>query len=164
VIAVATKSELERELERAWVELRSVVEGVPEDELEKPGVVGVWSIKDLLGHIAFWSQHAADSLTAVNTGRLEDIVFGEGETWFDDWNAREYIVRRDRSFPENRIEWLQGHDNARAALIATSEEDLAKTHGRYDPQRSFPADTFLHYREHTEHIRSWMRDLETTEA
>jgi len=161
---VLTKSDLERELERGWVVLRSLAEEIPEGELEKPGVVEEWSMKDLLGHIGFWSQHAADSLSAVNAGRSEDIVFGEGENWFDDWNAREYAVRKDRSFPEIRVEWLQGHENARAALVAASEEDLAKKHGEYDPQRSFPADTFLHYQEHAEHIRSWMRDLETTEA
>ncbi len=161
---MAEKVDLERELESAWAELRSPVDEVPDSELEQPGVVDEWSMKDLLGHLAFWSQHAADSLTAVDAGRTDEIVFGEGENWFDDWNAREYIVRKDRSFSDIRVEWLRGYENARAALVAASEEDLAKKHGEYDPQHSFPADTFLHYREHTEHIRSWMRDLETTEA
>lgn len=161
---MAEKVDLERELESAWDELRSLVDEVPDSELEQPGVVDEWSMKDLLGHVGFWSQHAANSLSAVNAGRLDEIVFGEGENWFDDWNAREYAVRQDRSFPDIRVEWLQGHENARTALVAASEENLAKTHGKYDPQRSFPADTFLHYQEHAEHIRSWMRDLETTEA
>ena len=164
MIAVATKADLERDLRQAWDELRNVVDGVPESELEKPGVVEEWSMKDLLGHIAFWSQHAADSLSAVNAGRSEDIVFGEGKDWFDDWNAREHEARKDRSLKDNRSDWLQAHDNAGSALARAAEDDLAKKHGEYDPQRSFPADTFLHYREHAEHIRTWMRDLETTEA
>lgn len=164
MIAVATKADLERELEKAWDELRNLVEEVPENELERAGVVEEWSMKDLFGHMAFWSQHAADSLRAVNAGRPEDIVFGEGENWFNDWNAREYAARKDRSLADNRSEWLQAHKNAGAALAEAAEGDLAKKHGEYDPQRSFPADTFLHYREHAEHIRSWMRDLETTEV
>jgi len=161
---VATKADLEREFAKAWDELRNLVEEVPEHELERTGVVEEWSIKDLLGHIAFWSQHAADSLSAVNAGRPEDIVFGEGEDWFDDWNAREYVARKDRSLADSRSDWLQAHKNAGVSLAEAAEDDLAKKHGEYDPQRSFPADTFLHYREHAEHIRSWMRDLETTEA
>jgi hypothetical protein len=38
------------------------IEDVPEVEWEKPGVCGVWSVKDIIGHLAFYEHMLAEVL------------------------------------------------------------------------------------------------------
>jgi len=155
---------MHRELEQAWAGLTAVVESVSVEDREKPGVVESWTLKDLLGHIAFWSGRAAETLRCACAGRLDDIPFGEGDNWFDEWNEREYNIRKDRSFMEVRTEFLRNYKEANACLDETPEEKInLKLRGK-DVADSFAGDTSLHYREHARHIQEWQRNLETSEA
>ncbi len=155
---------MHRELEQAWAGLTAVVESVSEEDREKPGVVESWTLKDLLGHIAFWSGRAAETLRCACAGRLDDIPFGEGDNWFDEWNEREYNIRKDRSFMEVRTEFLRNYKEANACLDEAPEEKInLKLRGK-DVAGSFAGDTYLHYREHEGHIQEWQRNLETSEA
>ena len=115
---------MHRELEEAWAELATVLESVPEEDREKPGVVESWTLKDLLGHLAFWSGRAAETLRCVCENRLDDVSFGEGDNWTDEWNEREYNVRKDHSFMEVRAEFLRNYKEANARLDETPEEKV----------------------------------------
>jgi len=160
---MADKVEVHRELERAWADLSALVDSVPAGDREKPGVVGVWTLKDLLGHIAFWSGRAAETLRCVCANRAEDIPVGEGENWSDEWNEREYNIRKDRSFMEVRTEFLRNYKEANACLDAAPEEKINLELRGEEVATYFAGDTYGHYREHAEHIREWLRNLETSE-
>jgi uncharacterized protein (TIGR03083 family) len=160
---MAVKSDVHRELEKAWAELCAVVDHVPPEDREKPGVVDGWTLKDLLGHIAFWSGRAAETLRCACDDRLDAVPVGEGESWVDEWNAREYELRRDRPFTEIRIEWLRNYQDANACLDATPEDKLNVSLREQEIAVYFAGDTYLHFREHVEHIRDWLRRLETSE-
>ena len=161
---MADKAEMHRELERAWADLGTVVESVSEEDREKPGVVGSWTLKDLLGHIAFWSGRAAETLRCVCAGRLDDVPIGEGDSWVDEWNEREYNVRKDRSFIEVRTEFLRNYKEANACLDEAPEEKINLKLRGEEVAVYFAGDTYEHYREHAEQIREWLRNLETSEA
>jgi hypothetical protein len=161
---VALKSEAETGLERAWAEHRAAVEAVPEEDASRPGVVEEWSVKDTMGHIAFWAHRAAETLAAVNAGRPEDIPRGEGPNWVDEWNDREYQARRDRAYSETRGDWVTAHEAARSALASTPEARLEEEHGTGKIIAYFAGDTYEHYDEHTRQIRAWWRQFETSEA
>ena len=53
------KAEIERKLDAEWQALREAIESFSDEELEAPGAVEEWSVKDLLGHMAFWANKAA---------------------------------------------------------------------------------------------------------
>ncbi len=161
---MADKVEVHRELEQAWADLTAVVDSVPVGDREKPGVVESWTLKDLLGHIAFWSGRAAETLRCACAGRLDDIPFGEGDNWFDEWNEREYNIRKDRSFMEVRTEFLRNYKEANARLDETPEEKVNMRLRGEVVSVYFAGDTSGHYREHAVHIREWLRNLETSEA
>ena len=158
------KAAVRRELEAAWAELRALVESLPEGELEQPGVVDGWSVKDLLGHIAFWTGKAANDLRAVAAGRVDEVLTPGDEAGVDDWNAREAERRRDLSLKEVHDEWRKSFDEARAALEAVPAEALDVEVKGWTMAVRFAEDTYKHYHEHAEHIRAWQRQLETTEA
>jgi hypothetical protein len=152
-----------KNMERSWTVHRSVVESVPEEELTALGVVEAWSVKDIVGHIAFWDQRAATSLRAVTRNDMDGIPRGKGENWVDEWNEREYKARKDKPFTEVRSEWITAHENARIALAETSEATLDAKIGPNLVVDELGWDTWAHYEQHTEQIKAWLREMETTE-
>ncbi|MEO8457086.1 MAG: maleylpyruvate isomerase N-terminal domain-containing protein [Chloroflexota bacterium] len=150
-------------LERSWTALRSIIESVPESELTAGGVVEDWSIKDIMGHVAFWDARAAATLRASAAGRPSDIPKGDGPNWVDDWNNREYLARKDKSYTDVRGEWITSHEEARNALAEIPEPALDTKFGKFKVISLFAGDTYTHYDEHAAQVKAWLREMETTE-
>ncbi len=162
--ATVAKADVERELLAAWEALGSAVDSFSDMELEQPGVVEGWSIKDLLGHIAFWAHRAAHNLQAIAAGRVDDIVALESEKAVDEWNEREWRRRRDLPFSAVREEWLESFQGAMQALAACPSKKLEEKVEGTTALKSFAEDTYKHYKEHLAHLTAWRRELETTET
>lgn len=158
------KDRLERSLSEAWDELVATIEAVPEDELETPGVVEEWSVKDLLGHITFWAEKAADDLDLLASGKAGEIETPGGEEGVAKWNKRESDARKGVSLDEIKKGWLAAHERARKALEGVTAEQMDTEVADWAQWKRYAGDTYLHYREHTEQIRAWQRALETTEV
>lgn len=161
---MTVKADVLRSLDHSWSELNSVIDSMSENEMLEPGVVGDWSVKDLLGHIAFWANRAANTLTEVQAGRGDQVPGTESQAETDEWNAREAAARKGTSLTELRKEWERAHESARAALEAFPEERLDEPFKERTVVFSFGADTFAHYQEHASQIKQWLNQLETTEA
>ena len=82
------KADIERELLHAWQELASAADSFSEAEMEQAGVIEGWSVKDLLGHIAFWADKAAADLQTVAGGRPEEVATPGSDKAVDEWNER----------------------------------------------------------------------------
>lgn len=159
-----TKADAERELLEAWEALGSAVDSFSDMELEQPGVVESWSIKDLLGHIAFWAQQAAENLELIAAGRADEVRRPRDEKAMDEWNERERRVRRERPVSDVREEWLDSFQGAMQALAALPSEKLEEKLKGYTALKLFAEDTYEHYKEHLAHLTAWRRELETTET
>jgi uncharacterized protein (TIGR03083 family) len=159
-----SRAEMMRRLGEGWSEIVSLVGSLAEDELEQPGVAGDWSVKDLLGHMAFWAEKAAGDLGLLATGRGETIETPGGEQAADEWNDREYRARKDRPLADVRAEWSRSFEDARRALEAAPEELVWQEVKGWPQAVRFREDTYNHYREHAEQIREWIRRTETSEA
>ncbi len=162
--ATVAKADAERELLEAWEALGSAVDSFSDMELEQPGVVESWSLKDLLGHIAFWAQRAAHNLQAIAAGRVDDIVALESEKAVDEWNEREWRRRKEWSLSDVREEWLESFQGAMEALAACPSKKLEEKVEGDTALKSFAEDTYEHYKEHLAHLTAWRRELETTET
>lgn len=158
------KARLERSLAEAWDELVSAVEAVPDDEMETPGVVEEWSVKDLLGHITFWAEKAASDLELLAEGKPDEIETPGGEENVAIWNKRESDARKSTSLGEIKSGWLASHERAREALKRVSAGQLDTEVAGWAQWKRYAGDTYLHYREHAGQIRDWQRALETTEV
>jgi hypothetical protein len=155
---------IERELRQAWDEVVAVVDAVPAREQEAPGVVEEWSVKDLLGHMAFWAEKAAVDLRSLASGRPDDIETPGTDEALNEWNAREAAARSGKTLTELRADWEKSYEEALAELRRTEPELLGTEVKGWAQLNRFLGDTTLHYREHAEQIRAWQRQLETTEA
>ena len=157
------KAEVERKLDAEWQSLQRAVESLSESELQAPGVVEEWSVKDLLGHIAFWANKAAHDLDAINAGEEGAIQLADGQEGVDAWNARESEARKDRPLADVKTEWEASFEAARQALSVTPVEKLEIEVEGWNMFTRFAEDTYRHYREHAAQIKEWKRELETTE-
>ncbi|MEE8369753.1 MAG: maleylpyruvate isomerase N-terminal domain-containing protein [Dehalococcoidia bacterium] len=162
--ASVSKADVEREMVQAWEALGSAVDSFSDMELEQPGVVESWSIKDLLGHIAFWAQQAAENLQLIAAGRADEVQRPSDEKAMDEWNEREWRLRRERPLSDVREEWLESFQGAMQALSALPSERLEEKLKGYTALKLFAEDTYEHYKEHLAHLTAWRRELETTET
>ena len=162
--ATVAKADVERELLDAWEALGSAVDSFSDMELEQPGVVESWSIKDLLGHIAFWAQEAAENLQLIVAGRADEVRRPSDEKVMDEWNEREWRRRQERSVSDVREEWLESFQGAMQALAACPSKKLEEEVAGNTALKLFAEDTYEHYKEHLAHLTAWRRELETTET
>jgi hypothetical protein len=121
------------------------VEGVPEDRWSEAGVVGNWSIKDLLGHIAFWESRAVAAVSRTIRGEPDPEQPADYD--FEPINQEQHGIRAGWSIEAIRKEMYDTH----AELMAL----LHKMPG-IDPQR-IDGNTFDHYDEHAQEIRDWRK-------
>ena len=136
---------LER-IEASWRGLTEALAGIPEERLGEPGAVGEWSVKDLMGHIAFWDEQA---LLAA-----ERHLAGQPQVQVVDWqamNEREAAARAGRSAAELRAELERAHE-----LIVA----LLESRPPLDPSAvglcgCMEESTYQHYDEHAAQIRAW---------
>ena len=136
---------LER-LERSWRGLTEALDGIPEERLGEAGAVGTWSVKDVMGHLAFWDEQA---LMAA-----ERHLAGQAPVQVPDWermNERQAAERADRSAAEQRAEMERAHEMIVALLESRPPLDPAAV----GLCGCLEEDTYQHYDEHARDIRAW---------
>lgn len=155
---------LRTRMDEEWPAFRAVVRSVPDDEMEIPGVVDEWCMKELLGHVVFWARKGASDVRAASAGRIESIEIPGGQAMVDQWNAE--AAARGKAQPADEVvrDLEASHGDARAALDEATDEAVSIEVDGWTVGVRFAEDTYRHYREHGEQIRSWRQGLETTEA
>ena len=141
--------------------LMRALAGLTVDELITPGVVGTWSVKDILAHITTWEQRFLGALAIVERG--ETPAWPEaGYTWddLDDLNARDYQANQARPLAAVWVAFERSYAELVARIVALPEAALI-TPGTYAWTEAHPLWRYLdanageHYREHAEQIRQW---------
>ena len=132
----------------AWRRFTGALERVPRERMEEPGVVGPWSVKDLVGHVSTWE--------AETMGALRRLQRGEGEARYpdvDSFNAREVERKRGLSLERLLGELECTHRELLAFLEGLPAALLAE--GGYG-RRRVAQDTYEHYLEHTADLERWL--------
>lgn len=154
-----TKEELIAALSRGRAEFLAILKGISQEDLLIPGVVGNWSLKDILVHLTRWEAElvkllwqAKQEQTPTTVHFSPESVNEVNERWFlqsksrpvdvvwDDFTTvREQTIRRVEAFGEQELNnpqyypWLDGTPLWK--WVAT--------------------DSYEHEVEHLEDIRSW---------
>jgi len=92
-------------------------------EIERP-LVGEWSLKDVVGHVASWEAEVVTAVREVREGKRPALLEFD-QSHIDRWNRDHVERKRDLNF-WNVLEQLRG---GRARLVeeleAVSDEDIA---------------------------------------
>jgi hypothetical protein len=140
-------------------ELELLVSGLSVAQMNQPGAVGSWSVKDVLAHIAFWERYATDIVRAALRGEVPQL---DAEDLTESRNAS--VVAQYYLTPLGAViaRWHAAREDLLDQIADLSEAELN------DPDR-FPwsqgyallsriaANSYEHEQEHIKQIRSWMR-------
>jgi hypothetical protein len=134
-----------------------------EREMQEPGVVGEWSLKDLLAHLAAWELHFLDWHSAVDQEASVPIPYlAVMQPEVDDLNRQIYDLNRARSLRDTIAGFRASHARPVGVLAEMSAGELSSrepagslrgmTKGEYND-----AVTWEHYRWAKGRIRRWSR-------
>ena len=145
VQAPSIVGEVDEKIALSWASFLDAIAGVPPVAMEEPGVTGVWSLKQLIGHVAFWDAWEAVDLSDKAAGKSVAEV---------DWQAE-----NDRHGPKIATQPL---DKVIAGLHRDHEAMVTQLRalGPHDLQTPALATNVLssttsHYDEHAAEIRAW---------
>ncbi len=145
------------ELDAAHDDFLDALASVDSDLVTVPGVMDDWSVRDLVVHVAAWSEHAVQAIDMATSGRGGEFDYSTDQT--DAINARilaegrttspsAALAREEAAFNAFR-DRLAGLDSALLSHRLGNGDTVADV-VRYDG-----AD---HYAEHTAHLRAWFAE------
>ncbi|MEZ4561344.1 MAG: ClbS/DfsB family four-helix bundle protein [Thermomicrobiales bacterium] len=141
--APANVADLLQRIDASWSVFLASLDDLREDQLLEPNAVGVWSLKELLGHIAFWDNLGRENAARALAGNVRE---------FDDYeelNQADHAARQGRTLAEERTAMHQAH----AALVADLEARAELEAAAID--RAIAGATYEHYDEHLADVRAW---------
>ncbi len=154
------KDELLRGLQdeyRSWLALLAEI-GL--QRMDRPGVAGDWSIKDIVAHLTGWRRRTVDRLEAVQRGEPQPPPSWPAELQTDDEiNGWIYRTHKDQSVREVLDESDAVFRQMVAAIEGIPEATLANA-GQFPWMEGQPfsaAAFFGHFHEeHEADMRSWL--------
>jgi hypothetical protein len=153
------KAEILAALEESREYFLDAIDGLSDEELQQPGVIDRWSVKDILVHLTHWEAELVKLLWQTRQGKPPSTVhFSKVEV--DEMNARWFQESRARSL-ETALEDFHGVRNQTVRRVEEfSEKDLTDPK-RYPWLKGTPlwewiaGDSFEHEAEHAAQIRAW---------
>ena len=130
-------------LASAMDRLQLSLAGLPEERIDEPGACGVWSVKDLVHHVAYWENHEAAEIEGLLRGEPRPD-HGEGD-WWQAVNDAVAPTWKARSYVDARRELTDAHTRLVAALDGFKSGD----------EPDVGADTWEHFDEHRADIDRW---------
>ena len=151
---MADRSTLLRDLELSRETFQDVLADVDAALATVPGVVGEWSVRDVVHHLAKWCEHASEAIDLACDGRAGDFAYSTKDT--DAMNARFVVDARDVSPADALALEEAAFEGFRARVAGLDEALLGLTLGNGDTVAEVIVyDGPEHYAEHTEHLRAW---------
>ncbi|MEP7287611.1 MAG: ClbS/DfsB family four-helix bundle protein [Chloroflexota bacterium] len=155
------KQELLNEITQSREAMLAALDGLPDDAYLRPGVVGLWSVKDVLAHLTVWYSELITALSQLDRPGAPNIVEIED---IDEFNEEQYRLNTRRSLAVI----LEDFRGVYKILMKTVEEIDEKTFNnvrRFSWMEGEPLwyliaeNAYWHEKEHAEEIRKW-RDTE----
>ena len=151
------KDTLLSRMRETHADLEAVVGSLDDDALGAPARdMDGWTRKDVVAHVAWWSDHSARVITALRAGREP---YRRDERGIDVVNAEILAEHRDETPDEVRRSEHEAFERVVAAVEAASDDDLFSV-GRFawlgseEPLvETVQWDTTRHYPEHLEQLR-----------
>lgn len=133
-----TREEIIASIDTAWDAWIAALDGIPPERTSEPGVCGYFSIKDLIGHIAFWDEQ--DLARAHKLAAGEQVAPNDWETM----NDLDYAAHKDDTFAVHFARMIDAHARLHADL---------RTFERLDDLRL--NDLWEHYDDHRDDVLAW---------
>ena len=142
-------------LDKAWQQFKESYRGLTDAQISQPGVIGEWSVKDIIGHVTTWEEEALKALALILQGqrlpRYKDLYGG-----LNAFNALMTEKKRLLSLSEILKQSEITHQKL-VAYISSAPDEMFTTETRF--RRRIRLDTYSHYPEHTKAILAWRKEI-----
>lgn len=156
-----SKAELIASIRSEREKLQAVLAGAAPEDMTIGGVVGEWSIKDVLAHIAMWYSRAITVLFQAERGIELQLPKSNAPDW-SDVNAKDYRSQKDRPLDRIWRDFQDAHRQLLKRLEAWQDEAALFDRHRYPELggRSLAefvrANSSAHEAEHRVQIETWL--------
>jgi hypothetical protein len=137
---------------QAWDRMWTAVERVPAGVRTEEGVVGDWSVQDMVWHCARWADFCGEHLEIMRGGNWSDPFEAETDEYWDRMNQDIADTSKAMAWDDVTAGATAGRERVRRALAELGDvDDVAETW--------FADETYVHYDEHAEHIAAFADGL-----
>jgi hypothetical protein len=154
-----TQDEILDALEDERENFLEAIDGLSEEQLEEPGVVGDWSVKDTMYHLTLWEAELVKLLWQAAQGS-QPTTAHFSKTPVDELNAAWSGQSKSRTLEQVIDDFAGVRKQTSRSLEAFKDNDLNDVK-RYSWLKGHPLwvwiaeDSFKHEAEHTAQIRQW---------
>jgi hypothetical protein len=148
------KQQLLKQLVKAWAALKESYAGLSDTQLTEPGVMGNWSVKDILAHVTTWEEEALKYLPFIITGGRPPRYIQYGG--IDAFNAQMTEHKRSLSLSDVLRQLDETHRQLIDYIRSVPEEQFTREN-RF--RHRLRLDTYSHYPQHAKAIRQWRERL-----
>lgn len=135
----------------------TAVKGLPQEDWLTPGVCGVWSVKDIIAHLASFEVTLVDVLRSL-TGETSTPMLQTFIETYPQFNDAQVELRRHHPADEVLAEYIDAYEQA-AALLPEISPELRRQNGtlawygnEYDLDDFILYTFYGHKREHSAQI------------
>jgi hypothetical protein len=151
------KSEVLEELRAARADLLDAMQDLTTDQMMRNGVVGFWSVKDLLSHLVAWESEVVTALNQAQNKKMPSMLRIED---IDEWNEEQYHANARRLLAPTLTDFEGVHRMLLKMVEEYNERDLTDNR-RFPWMEGEPLaylieeNAILHERDHAADIRAW---------
>ena len=157
------KQELEARFRDERAKLEAVLSQLSPQQMQMAGVVGDWSVKDLLAHLSVWAARTITLMFQAERGQTPSL--GVPDDHSNDWanvNAKSYEEQKDRTLEQVLTDFRGTY------IQLLKRVNVWKDESRFFDKRAFPSlrgsSVFdyayengpQHDMEHRQHIETWL--------
>ncbi len=117
------KAEIIAELRAARAKLLQAIEGLNDEQLHQVGVVGYWSVKDVLAHVVSWEAELVSTLLRLDQYRRRAPHIVEIDD-IDAWDEEQYHINAPRSLESVQADFHNVHKQLIQAIEALDDRTL----------------------------------------
>ena len=154
-----TKDEMLTALRDSRARLEAALQGLSEAQMMDPGVMGDWSVKDLLAHMTAWEAEAVRILARARAGQSTQPA-ATSEAEMNALNAKLYKENKNRPLENVLADFHGVHKQLLRQVEALSDADLNRPIawlGNQNLASIVEGDGYGHEAEHLAHILAWRK-------
>jgi uncharacterized protein (TIGR03083 family) len=153
-----TRNELLTAMKAARAEMDAALTGLTDEQLVEPGVLGEWTMKDLLAHLTAWEVELVTALGQLQRGQRPRPMPSDDETdrLNATWHAEQQSRPLERVLADFRAVRTQSLRQVERLTDAELHEPRAWLKGE-SLEMIVTVETFEHEAEHLPHIREWRK-------
>lgn len=98
------KVEYLEKLHAGHADMEAIIDALTEGQMTRPGIIGDWSVKDLIAHLTYWERRAAFLLeSAIDGYKKEADIWKSGSV--DDQNKQNFQNNQARPLADVLTDW-----------------------------------------------------------